>query len=273
MNAKTIKSLLTIAVVCCAPLAFAADTNTIPFLTIGGQTFTNVEIGTVTASHVTVFYNGGGQQVAISNLPAYLQKRFNYDPAKAAAVEQAEAEKKAAARASIESQQAEFIRAQAPIGEPVRVRILQILLAPNQYKVSANGVEQTVTITPIPKDVIDFINRINVTREQLDALKAEQQSQRQYAAKQRALANATEHWNDDDTVNPNYSARQLEANLAEVRSREQLAQISELTSELAKMSQEELMKTTILARPTGWAPSSVRLWKFVGMPAAAGLNR
>lgn len=76
------KTAFLLLVIC--QVAFAADTNIIPFLTVGEQTFTNVEIGTVTASHVTLFYDGGGQRVAISNLPTYLQKRFNYDPTKAA---------------------------------------------------------------------------------------------------------------------------------------------------------------------------------------------
>jgi hypothetical protein len=72
-------------------VAFAADTNIISSLTIAGQTYTNVEIGTVTASQVTLFYDGGGQRVAISNLPIYLQKQLHYDPTKAVVVKRKEA--------------------------------------------------------------------------------------------------------------------------------------------------------------------------------------
>jgi hypothetical protein len=82
MNLKTAIPLLAIALVLYAPSFFAADTNTniIPSLTIAGQTYTNVEIGTVTGSRVTIFYDGGGQRVAISNLPPDLQQRLHYDP-------------------------------------------------------------------------------------------------------------------------------------------------------------------------------------------------
>jgi hypothetical protein len=254
----------------CCQLGLAQTNDTYSILkTLDGARYTNAEVSSVTAAYAIVFYDGGGMKIPLTNFPPELQRKYHFDAAGAAALEKVEAEKQAAARAKYSAQQAEIIRAQAPIGDPVRTRILQILATPGQYKVSANGIEQTVMIASVPENVIDFINRMNATREQLDSLNEEQKSQRQYAARQRSLADATEHWADDGTVNPNYSSRRLEANLAEAKSQEQLTQIGELTREVAKMRQEELMKTTILARPTGWAPSSVRVWQFVGVPTAA----
>jgi hypothetical protein len=242
--------------------------------TLDGQVFTNAEITKVIAGYAVVFWDGGGKMVAFTNFPAWLRKKYHFDAAAAAAVEKAEAEteKQAAAQASLSTQQAEIIRAQAPIGDPVRVRIRQILVVPSQYKVSANGVEQTLIIRSIPEDVIDFIKRVNATREQFDSAVEEQKSQRQYAATQRSMADATEHyvfWQDGSTtINPDYSSRQLEANLAEAKSNEQLTQIGELKSKLAEMRREEVMKTTILARPLDWVSSYGRVWQFVGIPTA-----
>ncbi len=94
MNARTILALLAIVVAWSAQLVFAADTNIIPSLTIEGQTYTNVELGTVTGSRVAIFYDGGGKRVAISNLPPDLQRRLHYDPAAAHVADVAEAQRR-----------------------------------------------------------------------------------------------------------------------------------------------------------------------------------
>src|SRR5665213_29225 len=83
IEARLVGKLFTILMLAVTS-ALAGDTNTIPLLTIKGQSYTNVEIGTVTPSRVTLFYDGGGKQFPIADLPEYLQKQFHYDPIKAA---------------------------------------------------------------------------------------------------------------------------------------------------------------------------------------------
>ena len=63
-------------------------------LTIAGATYSNVTFGTLTPLDVGIFYNGGITTIPLVNLPSDLQKRFAYDPQKAAAYVIAKREKK-----------------------------------------------------------------------------------------------------------------------------------------------------------------------------------
>jgi hypothetical protein len=185
---KVMKTTFLLLLTCV--VAFAADTNTIPFLTIGAQTFTNVEIGTVTASRVTLYYNGGGQQVAISNLPTYLQKRFNYEPEIAKVNDAIEARKKlesqqrhqdqtralAAERARQQSAIQQHLREQAHIIEEQRAALgpaetLQIMGAGETQDggtyityVGSNGNAKSAYIKNFPLFVITFIGSLESAR-------------------------------------------------------------------------------------------------------------
>ena len=63
--------------------------------TVNGNTYHNVTVTKVDSDKVHITYDGGIGSVNLADLPADLQKRFNYDPAKAKAAEQAEAERQA----------------------------------------------------------------------------------------------------------------------------------------------------------------------------------
>jgi hypothetical protein len=65
--------------------SFAEDTNTLPStITVNGITYSNVTWRTVTPATVTIFHETGVASVPLENLPPELQKRFGYDPQKAA---------------------------------------------------------------------------------------------------------------------------------------------------------------------------------------------
>jgi hypothetical protein len=154
MNAKTIISLLAVAVVLFAPWVFAADTNMIPSLTIAGQTYTNVEIGAVTGSRVTIFYDGGGKRVAISNLPPYLQQRLNYDPESARLQDAADAERKAAFKGRTDKE-AEA-NAQQALGPAQKIRLVKIL--PDTYvQIEVDGVLSEAYIHNLPPEILTLL--------------------------------------------------------------------------------------------------------------------
>jgi hypothetical protein len=169
MTPKTIKSLLAIVVLCCAPLAFAADTNIIPSLTIAGKTFRNVQLGTANASHVTIFYDGGGERVAISNLPMDLQKRLNYDPEKARAIEAADAVRKAAAQERNNQNAAAIAKAKSKLGPAEPVRVLKVINPARLQIAGKNGMLTEAYIHNLPLDVISFVNDYNATKEAVQA--------------------------------------------------------------------------------------------------------
>jgi hypothetical protein len=65
--------------------SFADETNTLPAkITIGSVTYEDVRWGTVTPATVTIFHTRGVATIPLEQLPQDLQKRFGYDPKKAA---------------------------------------------------------------------------------------------------------------------------------------------------------------------------------------------
>ena len=64
-------------------------------LTVDGVTYKDFRWGTVTPYEVGVIYSGGITSVPLEKLPPELQKRFGYDPQRAAAYRQAGAEQAA----------------------------------------------------------------------------------------------------------------------------------------------------------------------------------
>jgi hypothetical protein len=159
MNAKRIIwiiSALAIGVVLCAPSVFADDTGVIPSLTIAGETYTNVEIGSVTGSRVTIFYDGGGKRVAISNLPPYLQQRLNYDPEAARSQEAAEAERKAAIKERTDKEAKAIALAQQTLGPAQKIRLVKIL--PDAHvQIEADGVISEAYIHNLPAEMLALL--------------------------------------------------------------------------------------------------------------------
>jgi hypothetical protein len=156
MNAKTIISLLAIARIFLAASVFAGDTDPIPSLTIAGQTYTNVELGSVTGSRVTIFFDGGGERVAISNLPAYLQKRLNYDPEAARAQDAAEAERIAAAKERADKNAEALAAAQAALGPAQKIRLMKIL-PDTHVQIEAEGVLSEAYIHNLPPEILTLL--------------------------------------------------------------------------------------------------------------------
>jgi hypothetical protein len=63
--------------------------------TVNGKTYHNVTVSKVEPDSVHIMFDGGIGSLKLSDLTPELQKRFNYDPAKAKAAEEAEAERHA----------------------------------------------------------------------------------------------------------------------------------------------------------------------------------
>jgi hypothetical protein len=231
--------------------------------TLDGHAFTNAEVHSVTASDLTVFFDGGGARIAFTNLSPEIQKKYHFDPAAA----NAETAKRARSLQEFQQRQAQMFQAGNWRGETVKVRIMQMGPEIYEYKIATNGgVLLTVTMFKLPNDVTEFIQRMNSNSNTFADLKASIANQRQYAARQRSFANAMEHYNGDGSLNTDYPPQQYEANLAEARAREMSTQIDELTLELAKMRQEQLKKTTIMARPTNGFYGH-QVWEFMSLPS------
>ncbi len=80
-------------------VSFGDETNAPPTkITIDSVAYSNVTWGTVTPATVTIFYKTGIASIPLEKLPPDLQKRFGYDPQKAAAYRQEEAKQLELAR-------------------------------------------------------------------------------------------------------------------------------------------------------------------------------
>jgi hypothetical protein len=250
MNPKTINSLLAIAALFCAPLAFAADTNIIPSLVIEGQTYLNAEIGTVKGSKVTIFYDGGGKQFAISNLPPDLQLRLNYNPAIASVNEAIEARQKAAIQQRLQEQAKAVAVAKAKLGPAQTIRVLKVI-NPSRLQIAANGILAEAYIHNLPFDVYNFVYDYNQTKAQADACR--------YAD---ATATYTRHIGQGSSA---YNV--LTTNLTD-----DAVTVMLTRRHLAELEPQAVARTTIIACPTAYFINpGVRQWEFQAMPAAAGL--
>ena len=87
--------LAVIAFVLLSSLARAED------WTVKGKTYKNVTVEKSDAEYVHIMFDGGIGRVALADLPADLQKKFNYDPKAAAAATQQEQAQLAASDAQV----------------------------------------------------------------------------------------------------------------------------------------------------------------------------
>lgn len=77
-----------VALLLAAAQALAGET--FPFLRVGSQTFTNVEVLNVSDTHLFFKYSGGVDSVKLKDLDPQLQKKFGYDSGKAGGFEKAD---------------------------------------------------------------------------------------------------------------------------------------------------------------------------------------
>jgi putative endonuclease len=97
-------------------------------LPAGGQFYTNARITSVTPAHAVVSFDGGIVQLALSNLPASCQKKYGYDPDKAAKYLAEEKQKLQERRAALMARQAAYNQGVALLAGTNRpVQIVSIL--------------------------------------------------------------------------------------------------------------------------------------------------
>jgi hypothetical protein len=106
----------------------------------------------VAGSRVTIFFDGGGERVAISNLPPYLQKRLNYDAELARTQDAAEAERIASAKERADKE----ATAQLAQGPAQKIRLVKIL--PDTYvQIEAEGALSEAYIHNLPPEILTLL--------------------------------------------------------------------------------------------------------------------
>jgi hypothetical protein len=118
---KTAAAVLVVTALWCAAVMASELPST---LTIEDETYENIRWGAVTPGSVTIHHRTGVATLPLEQLPEPLQKRFGYDPQKAAAWRAAQQQ-----RVEQQRQVAEEQRARDAAAERERLRIQQELAA------------------------------------------------------------------------------------------------------------------------------------------------
>ncbi len=98
--------------------ARAEDANALPrTITVDGITYSNVTWRTVTPAAISIIHSTGAATIPLEKLPPELQKRFRYDPEKAAEYRAAEQSAEAVRQETLRKRYAEEAEAQKQAGE------------------------------------------------------------------------------------------------------------------------------------------------------------
>jgi hypothetical protein len=237
----------------------ADDTNSFPFVTIQGQTYTNACISTVTPAYAVILYDGGGRLFALSNLPPFLQKRFGYDPAKAEQYLAAEAVKRQEGLARIA---AAVAQAEAAEGDPENVTILSIEGGfPVRCLIKASSGQEDVFMNGLPGSVVEAFSMYDAAKQQLDALSDQ-------AAALRNNSNALKA----KTTGSGQQARGNIARMQRVRTTSAAQEADRATQQLtsfkkdfALLEKDKMRSSIVNAVSTGMIYGVTPIWRFLSI--------
>jgi hypothetical protein len=262
---KTVPAILLLAA-----LSTFAQTNepVIGVLPAGGQLYTNARITSVTPAHAVVSYDGGIVQLALSNLPAAYQKKYGYDPDKAARYLADEKQKLQERRAALMARQAAYNQAVASLAGTNRpVPIVSIL-----DEVSNGGIPRCavpdipdgILVKNLPDPVRNFLNRKKQLGADINSFSDQVQADASAAARAQAVA-PTFAATDPDTINAQNNQR-AQANLMALKVKEEQAELAKMKITMSDLDAETAAQTTIMAFPTGQFFGGFEIWNCVGMP-------
>jgi hypothetical protein len=164
-----------------APSAFT-QTNFFPRLECKNRAYTNAIIESVTPATVTIFWDGGGERIAITNLPPELLKSYHYDPEAAQAYLDAQAARKAAVKERAEQELAAMARARETLGPAQKVRIVKVFSAMH-LQIESDGKVSDAYIHNLPPDFLSSLGELDQAKVEVARLEA-QVAQDQSAASQ-----------------------------------------------------------------------------------------
>ena len=176
MKLKTILSLLAIAPV---PVGGAnaqnqrtneVQTNFFSLLCCSNRIYTNATIESVTPATATIFWDGGGERIAITNLPPEVQTRYGYDPEEAQKYLKTQGAKKAAIHEQEGQALAAIAIAKQTLGPAHKIRIVKILRNAH-LQIEVDGVLAEAYIHNLPPRSSPYCPTLKLPRPMWPALK------------------------------------------------------------------------------------------------------
>jgi hypothetical protein len=240
----------------------------IDVLAAGGQFYTNAQITHATPAYAVVIYDGGSAQLVLSNLPVSYQKRFGYDPDKAARFLADEKQKAQERRAALMVRQAAYNRAVASLAGTNRlVQIISILDEVSNGGIPLCAIPEApdgVLIKNLPDPVKNFLNRKRQLAADVNSFSARVQADT--SAADRAVAVAPTFASPDADMIDAQNNQRAQANLMAVKAREEQAELEQMKKTMGDLDAETVDRTTITAFPTGQFFGRFEIWNCIGMP-------
>jgi hypothetical protein len=224
---KTLLRLASILVLA-ASLARAED-----WKTTDGQTYQEVKVLAHDDGYVTIMYADGGARVPLSTLPPDLQKRFDYDPVRAAA---------AVAATTAADKRDQAARLQEKAGTPHSVAAVQnpSPSSPPLNVIPARRPSTSPTGTGASSvDVLGNNMRIEEDMGKLDGLDQDLRRAQRDATQEDAWSHTGEmHYDNSGVSHPNRVGESGDDRVAKIQKEE-----GELRDEIAQLKQENISVT------------------------------
>jgi hypothetical protein len=258
---RTAKAAATLAALLVfAPTAFT-QTNFFPVLECKNRIYTNATIDTVSPATVTIFWDGGGERIPITNLPPELLARYHYDPQAAQKYLDAQGAKKAAQQERANQEHAAIVRAQNTLGPAQTIRIVNAF-SDYHLQIEADGKVTSAYIHNLPLAILAAFREMNQTKAEAASLEAQIPPDQKVPA-QPVPSTAT-------GTRAQRAAARAQRNAATARATD-----ADATAALAKVKahlKELESRTTITACPTDYITGEgARQWEYQGM-STAGLT-
>ena len=244
-------------------LIFAPDacpqTNFFPLLECKNRIYTNATIESATPATVTIFWDGGGERIPITNLPPELLTRYHYDPQAAREYLDAEAAKKAALQESADQALAAIALAKSTLGPAQKIRVVKVI-SNVRLQIEAEGKVTGAYVHNLPPEILAAFRELNQTKAEAEWLEA-QIAQDQYAAKHPVSNPAA------GSARAKKAAASAQKNAASAARKSAADAAAALVKVKARLKELE-SRATFMACPTDFITSGgARQWEY--QPAAA----
>lgn len=239
-------------------VALAANTNEIFFdvLHTAQGDFTNATIIRTTPAYAVVDWPNGLAKVALTNLSPELQKRFGYDPQKAAALVAAEKQH----AADVLKQQIEYQKYVASLRGTNQV--IRVMTVPDSYGRCQTSVG-SVIVQNVPSSVSSWIAHYNQLSSDIPVFAQKVLNDTKAAERADAFA-PTGAGGDAAYVAAAMSQRDRATQMV-LNANDESDRLKQMEAELDSMTVTVTENTSIVAYPTGLNHSGIPIWQAAGM--------
>jgi hypothetical protein len=228
-----------------------AQTNDfIPFLFAGNECYTNAQIIRANPAYAVVDHAGGITKIAMSNLPAVLQRKFDYSPSNAAAFLAAENKTIKQRTLNQAKRQSQINASQKASRGTAQVILVESIVDESFGQPKCDTTSGTILLRDLPESTREFLLKRQKLAADIDALE-----------NSKIVVRTTAQNTGDDVFYSQMAADNLLYN-ALLDKKEKLASMRD---SLKQMESQSGSKTSIRAYFTGQSYGGFEIWEYVGI--------